>query len=153
MERNEGDARAYMLRAAYTMDDQSPVDREKRLPAAERDSRRALEIAPDDPDALRVAADIALRRVTTRLLVDDVRTLLHRRVATAADKFPWYSRIRDVNTTSGSVQDRAAGIAALRDELAAVTEPEGVFELKWMLADALVDSASGAKSSTRCWRN
>ena len=123
---NPGAARAYLERGLYRA--QHEID------GADADSARALELTPDDPDALLAAADVALRRDD----LEAVREYLGR----ARDRAPGdpraYLGLARVEAAAGHAEEAASilgeGLEALEED-----EEYGRFQLLWELADLRIN--------------
>ena len=94
----------------------------------------ALELAPRDPDVLLTASLVAIDR-------DDL-ALARRHLAIALDQSPRDWRMSDalalIERRSGRPKDAAD---CLRRGIAASDHPEGRSQLRWTLADVLIDQA------------
>lgn len=115
--RNPGSARARLDRAAYR--------REFGLPGAADDVKRALELAPDDADALLAAAAEAEPAEAARLI--------GRGIAAHPDDARFYSRAAVLEAAAGR---RGAAIDRLAAGVARIPEDR---DLRWLLAEIAID--------------
>lgn len=130
---NGGSAQAYLARARYR--------REFRLPGVADDASRALELAPDDAEALLNAADVALTRGEKGR--DEAKALLQR----GAKAHPGDGRMYQALASLEAISGRPAGAIAAY-ERGAKALPNSL-EMRWLLTDALLsggklDEAAGS---------
>lgn len=130
---NQQSSAAYLARARYRLAAVSAAvdDEATRLEtAADEDVQRALELAPDDPETLLLAAASARRNDRP----DEARVLLERGIALVAKEPRWYQELAQLEV---ELERSDEAVAALRRGLAALP---GEQDLLWNLADLSIQT-------------
>ena len=143
---NADDHQAYLIRGAWKLGgfdrnglapgNATATESDARtspLAAADEDARRALELAPEDPETLLFAARVAAMSGRHA----EARSLAERALKAQPHSPAPYTLLAEIATTAG---DRAAAIEWLRRGVEAVPLD---LELRWNFARLLVEAESG----------
>ncbi|MHB0956102.1 MAG: tetratricopeptide repeat protein [Pirellulaceae bacterium] len=128
---------AYLIRAQFLIGDRDPLGEKERLVQATADCAKALELKPDHGDGLALAATCA--EMNNKL--DEARELLRKSIEVQPGVPQRYLQLARVETRAAADTATAldAGLAIIREGIAAVPEKTRNIDLRWKLADMLLD--------------
>lgn len=138
---NPESADAYLYRARFLLEDTDPNPERttERLSQATQDCALAMEHKPDNVEAMATAAVCAQRQGE----YDRSLELLRKAIALQPGAPRLYGQLAEIEWLAGRGDDpqkaQDAAIQALRDGIAAIPDKQLNFELRWRLADRLID--------------